>query len=72
MTGFVAVGRFPLPNILPASNHHQIEAEAGIAVSFGTVAPAFGQSGGGIEAFFAAGATNVQSPAIGPRTIPDG
>jgi|HubBroStandDraft_4_1064222.scaffolds.fasta_scaffold350552_1 hypothetical protein len=71
MTGFVAVGRFALPNTLPASNNYQIEAKAGTAVSFGTVGPAFGQSGGGVEAFFASGAINVQSPAIGPLTIPD-
>lgn len=71
LTGFVAVGRFALPNTLPASNHYQIEAKAGTAVSFGTVGPAFGQSGGGVEAFFASGATNVQIPAIGPLTIPD-
>jgi hypothetical protein len=65
------VGRFALPNTLPASNNYQIEAKAGTAVSFGTVGPAFGQSGGGVEAFFASGAINVQSPAIGPLTIPD-
>lgn len=44
-TGFVAVGRFALPNTLPASFHYEIEAPAGTSVNFGTVAPAFGQAG---------------------------
>jgi hypothetical protein len=30
----------------------------------GTVAPAFGQAGGGVEAFFAAAVGNAQSPPV--------
>ena len=41
-TGFVAVGRFALPNSIPASFHYEIEAPVGTSVDFGTVAPAFG------------------------------
>lgn len=37
-TGFIAVGRFALPNSLPASHHFVIEAPAGTTVDFGTVA----------------------------------
>jgi hypothetical protein len=44
-TGFAAVGRLALPNLLPASHHYIVEAPSGIPVSFGTVAPAFGQAG---------------------------
>ena len=51
-TGFVAVGRFALPNKWPASYLYEIEAPVGTIVDFGTVAPAFGQAGGGVEAYF--------------------
>jgi hypothetical protein len=63
-TGFVAVGRFALPVNLPASHHYEIVAPAGTHVDFGTVAPAFGQSGGGVEAYFAGAVTNAQSPPV--------
>lgn len=69
-TGFAAVGRFALPNTLPASNHYTIRAAIGTAVSFGTVAPAFSQAGGGVEAFFANGATN-QPPHGAPSQLDD-
>jgi hypothetical protein len=70
-TGFAAVGRLALPVNLPASHHYVIEAQSGTSVRFGTVAPAFGQAGGGVEAFFGAGATNVQVPKVMPSTIPE-
>ncbi len=70
-TGFAAVGRFALPSPLPASNHYVIEAAIGTPVQFGTVGPAFGQSGGGVEALFTAGATNVASPKTPYAVIPD-
>jgi hypothetical protein len=62
-TGFVAVGRFALPNNLPASFHYEIEAPTGTSVDFGTVAPAFGQAGGGVEAYFANAVQNAATPA---------
>lgn len=61
-TGFTAVGRFALPNNLPASHHYEIDASAGTSVDFGTVAPAFGQAGGGVEAYFQMGAVNAKTP----------
>jgi hypothetical protein len=61
-TGFAVVGRFALPNSLPASHHFEINAAAGTDVDFGTVAPAFGQAGGGVEAFFSKGAKNASAP----------
>jgi hypothetical protein len=70
-TGFVAVGRFALPNILPASFHYEIEAPAGTTVDFGTVAPAFGQSGGGVEAYFANAVANVKTPPTPVAKLPD-
>jgi hypothetical protein len=69
-TGFAAVGRFALPNNAPASHHYVINAGAQTAVSFGTVAPAFSQAGGGVEAFFPGGATN-QPPNVPPSRIDD-
>jgi hypothetical protein len=65
-TGFAAVGRCALPNTQPASHHYSLRAVVGTRVSFGTVAPAFGQSGGGVEAFFASGAVN-QPPLVAPK-----
>lgn len=60
-TGFVAVGRFALPVNLPASHRYEIEAPIGTGADFGTVAPAYGQAGGGVEAFFAKAVVNAQS-----------
>lgn len=70
-TGFVAVGRFALPNNVPASYHYEIEAPAGAIVDFGTVAPAFGQAGGGVEAYFSSAVANAKSPATPVSKIPD-
>lgn len=70
-TGFAAVGRFALPVNLPASHHYQIEAPAGTLVHFGTVAPAFGQAGGGVEALFTNAVTNAASTAVFPPKLPD-
>ena len=70
-TGFVAVGRFALPNTLPASYHHEIEAPVGTSVDFGTVAPAYGQSGGGVEAYFAKAVTNAKAPPTTVSKLPD-
>jgi hypothetical protein len=70
-TGFAAVGRLALPNNLPASYHYVIEAPSGTTVDFGTVAPAFGQAGGGVEAYFTNAVTNVQMPPVPASRIPD-
>ena len=70
-TGFAAVGRLALPNLQPASHHYVVKAPAGTSVEFGTVAPAFGQAGGGVEALLPNGAKNQQVPPASPSTIPD-
>lgn len=48
-TGFGAVGRFALPMPLPASYHHIYTLPAGTVLKVGTVAPNYGQAGGGVE-----------------------
>ena len=70
-TGFVAVGRFALPNVLPASYRYEIDAPVETSVDFGTVAPAFGQAGGGVEAYFANAVTNAIVPPAPTATLPD-
>lgn len=70
-TGFAAVGRFALPNNLPASYHYMIEAPAGTTVAFGTVAPAFGQAGGGVEAYSPGAIVNQKVPPYEPSQLPD-
>jgi hypothetical protein len=70
-TGFVAVGRFALPNILPASFRYEITAPSGTSVDFGTVAPAYGQAGGGVEAYFANAVTNAKVPSTPVSKMPD-
>ena len=63
-TGFAVVGRFALPVNLPASKHYEILAPIGTVVDFGTVAPAFGQAGGGVEAFFTNAVVNATAPSV--------
>jgi len=70
-SGFAAVGRYALPNILPASYHFQIEAPLGTQVTFGTVAPAYGQAGGGVEVLFVSAVKNSQHPPIWPPPLGD-
>lgn len=70
-SGFAAVGRFALPNNLPASHRYVIEAPVGTNVAFGTVAPAFGQAGGGVEAYFQNAVVNQLFPQVAPSKLPD-
>ena len=48
-TGLAAVARYALPNPAPAVYTYKAVASAGVPITCGTVAPAFGQAGGGIE-----------------------
>ena len=70
-TGFLAVGRFALPNVLPASFRYEITAPVGTVGDFGSVAPAYGQSGGGVEAYFASAVTNAAVPPAPFTGLPD-
>jgi hypothetical protein len=67
-TGFAAVGRFALPIPLPASNVFQYELRAGTIVRVGTVAPMFGQAGGGVEVQTASQHT---AKCLGAFVVPD-
>lgn len=48
-SGFGAVGRYALPLPLPASYLHDYTIPKGETLLVGTVAPQFGQAGGGVE-----------------------
>lgn len=48
-TGFGAVGRYAIPLPMPASHQHDYTLPAGTRLLVGTVAPSFGQAGGGVE-----------------------
>ena len=48
-TGFGAVGRYALPVPLPVNLVYGYKLPAGTMIDIGTVAPNFGQSGGGVE-----------------------
>jgi hypothetical protein len=69
-SGFAAVGRYALPNRTAASYKYEIRVPSGTKVEFGTVAPAFSQAGGGVEAFFQNGAANLNGAQF-PTKIPD-
>lgn len=69
-SGLAAVGRYALPNNSPASHKYTIIAPAGEDVEYGTVAPAFGQAGGGVEALFNKKVRN-QAKFQSPVKLPD-
>ncbi len=48
-TGFGAVGRYALPLPVPASYENVYTIPAGTILNVGTVAPNYGQAGGGVE-----------------------
>lgn len=54
-SGFSTVARYALPNPFPANYASQIAASHSSGTTVGTVAPAFGESGGGVELLFRAG-----------------
>jgi len=51
-SGLAAVGRFALPNRLPAINMFRISPPPKTPIYFGTVTPDYGMCGGGVEVFF--------------------
>jgi hypothetical protein len=62
-TGYGAVGRYALPNPRAAIHRFDIVVPVGTSGLVGTVVPAFGQAGGGVEIEFTGGAPSgsVQS-----------
>lgn len=68
-TGSQAVARYALPNPEPASYVFTSRPAAKTAIQRGTVAPAYGQPGGGVEVIFTNGTQSETT--IGPIKIPD-
>ena len=58
-SGFGAVGRYALPNLSPACWRWELRAPAGTLFRCGASVPLYGQAGGGVEAEFPQGFTNV-------------
>jgi hypothetical protein len=69
LSGFAVVGRYALPNILPATNRFGITVPTGTVGLVGTVSPAFGQAGGGVKIEFTKGAP--PKSVTGHSTIPE-
>jgi hypothetical protein len=68
-TGSDAVARYALPNPDPASYRFTIKPHKDTDIQYGTVEPANGQPGGGVEVIFTAG---TQAKTVtGPDKIPD-
>lgn len=67
-TALTAVGHYALPSILPPTYRFDIVPPPLTGYHFGTVAPAFGQSGGGteIEFFTGVGPGSVSGPSMIP------
>lgn len=55
--GLAAVGRYALPTRTSAKYVFEISPAPGTLIFFGTVTPAFGMAGGGVEVFFPLGTT---------------
>jgi len=67
-SGFSVVARFALPLPLPASHQIEYEIPKGTKVQVGTVAPSFGQAGGGVEIFLPDAVPAIQK---NTRQLPD-
>lgn len=67
-SGFGAVGRYALPIPLPVKHVIQYELPVGTHIEVGTVAPNFGQAGGGVEIHLPNITNAVQ---VGTFTLPD-
>ena len=68
-SGLAAVGRYALPNPVPAVHRFLLVPPQPVQIFCGTVAPNFGQAGGGVEVRFDRGAP---SGSLHSRTaIPD-
>lgn len=69
-TGKEAVARYALPNPAPSVNVFTIAPRPATPVQSGTVEPANGQPGGGVEVIFTLGTTS--QTVVGPTKIPPG
>lgn len=69
-SGLAAVARYALPNYMPAVYRFNLVPPKPVPITCGTVAPAFGHAGGGIEVRFSQGApqgTSLRSVMIPER-----
>ena len=66
-TGFSVVGRLSLPIPLPPRHIFFYELGKGVTIRVGTVSPAFGQAGGGVEILLDKKVAAIQS---GPNLLP--
>lgn len=68
-SGLAAVGRYALPNLLPACNRYELKPPGGTRALCGASVPLYGQAGGGVEVWFRNGFANrVAIPA--PLVLP--
>jgi hypothetical protein len=68
-TGFAAVGRYALPNLLPASFRWELQPTTRSAVHCGASVPLYGQAGGGVEVCFDT-LTKNRGPIANPVVLP--
>jgi len=68
-TGFAAVARFALPNLMPACFRWELQPLAGTHLECGASVPLYGQSGGGVEVKFTS-LTNNRCPIADPIVLP--
>lgn len=68
-TGFSAVARFALPNLLPACFRWELQPPANEWIECGASVPLYGQSGGGVEVRFPKATIN-RCPVADPVFLP--
>jgi hypothetical protein len=68
-TGFSAVARNALPSLFPACFRWEIQPTPATPIDCGAIVPMYGQSGGGVEVMFKAGAQN-RGPIANPVVVP--
>ncbi|MEP7365202.1 MAG: hypothetical protein ABI972_18265 [Acidobacteriota bacterium] len=68
-TGFAAVARFALPNLLPACFRYELQPVSGTPIECGASVPLYGQSGGGVEVKFTRNTDN-RCPIADPIVLP--
>jgi len=68
-TGFAALARFALPNLMPAMYRWELQPVAGTFIECGASVPLYGQSGGGVEVRFPR-LTQNRCPIADPAQLP--
>ena len=69
LTGFAAVARFALPNLMPACFRWELQPVTGTQLECGASVPLYGQSGGGVEVKFTS-STDNRCPIADPVILP--